>query len=430
MDQEIEFDFSGILDCIHCGLCLPKCPSYVVLGTEADSPRGRIYLMKSFAEGAMEANQVFKRHFDLCLGCRGCETACPSGVKYHSLLEEVQKVIKKNIREPLVGRLLKRIILHHIFPYPQKLRFAFTILRIYQRSGLQNFVRASKFLKLFSKKLDLSERFMPQIASSGFQISGLWNDGQGRKSSKKVGMLRGCVMDYLAPETNRSTMRLIQKCGYDVFTPESQHCCGAIHMHSGEKERAKMFARSTIDNFDRAGITAVLSNAAGCGSMMKEYGKLLSDDPRYSEKAALFSQKVKDITEFLYKCSSHFTFQTVNRSVVYDEPCHLVHGQGISNEPKQLLSSIPGLEIFKLNESEMCCGSAGTFSITQPELSTEVLKRKMENIRKSGADTVVTANIGCMIQLKRGVQMSGLDIKVEHIVDILDESIANNKEYF
>lgn len=424
MDQEIKFDFSGILDCVHCGLCLQKCPSYVILGTEADSPRGRIFLMRSYAEGSMEANQVFKKHFDLCLGCRGCETACPSGVKYHSLFEEAQKVIKKNIKEPMIGGMIKRIILHHIFPFPKKIRFAFAILRIYQNSGLQKLVRISRILKIFSKKLDLSERFMPQIASSGIQKSDLWNEGMDRISTKKVSLLRGCVMDYFAPETNRSTVRLLKKCGYDVLEPDSQHCCGAIHLHNGEHELAKMFARSTIDSFDGEGIAAVLSNAAGCGSMMKEYGRLLSDDPQYSEKAERFSQKVKDITEFLTKYSNQLTFREINRSVVYDEPCHLTHGQGISKEPIQLLNSIPGLEILKLNESEMCCGSAGTFNITQPELSTEVLKRKMENIRKSGAGTVITANIGCMIQLKRGAQMSGCDIKVEHIVDILDESIT------
>ena len=423
MDQKIEFDFSGILDCIHCGLCLPKCPSYVILGTETDSPRGRIFLMKSFSEGAVEVNKVFKKHFDLCLGCRGCETACPSGVKYHRLFEEVQKVIKENIEPPLISRFLKRIILYHIFPFPGRLRFVFTILRFYQKSGLQKMVRSSGILKIFSKKLDLSERFMPDVTSFRVQKFDVKSEEQGGNSRKKVGMLRGCVMDYIAPETNRSTVRLLQKCGYDVRAPDNLHCCGAIHQHNGENKMAKMLARNTIDSFDGEGVTTILSNAAGCGAMMKEYGSLLSGDPAYSEKAVRFSAMVKDITEFLNENLSQLSFKPVNRSVVYDEPCHLIHGQGISNEPARLLSSIPGLEIFKLNESEMCCGSAGTFNIAQPELSLEVLKRKMENIKNSGADTVITANVGCMIQLKRGAQMSGCELKVEHIVDILDESV-------
>jgi len=429
MVRQIQFDYDRILDCIHCGLCLSQCPSYVVLGTEMDSPRGRIFMMRSVADEKIDVTMVFKKHFDLCLGCRACETACPSGVVYHPLLETAQEFI--NVKAPVSfrTRFLNALILRHIFPYPARLRMIFRFLWIYQRSGLQKLVRAAGFLRLFSKKLDTVERFMPAIAGFSMLQSNTKvqseNNSQSFKQKRKIGLLRGCVMDYFYPESNRATLRLLEKCGCTVVIPEKQHCCGAVHLHNREHELAKECARKTIDVFENERVDFVITNAAGCGVMMKEYGVLLSDDPDYAEKASQFSVKVKDISEFLAGFAPNFRFGAIHRTVVYDDPCHLIHGQKISQPPRLLLELVPGLDIRPLNEAEMCCGSAGTFNITQPKLSLQVLQRKMDNIKRSGADTVVTSNIGCMIQLERGAEMNGMNLRVCHIVDILDEALNN-----
>lgn len=425
MAQQIQFNYDRILDCIHCGLCLTQCPSYVVLGTEMDSPRGRIFMMKSIADERIDVTRTFKKHFDLCLACRGCETACPSGVVYHPLFETAQELISENAPVSLRERFFKALILRHIFPFPARLRMIFRIIWLYQRSGLQKLVRETGLLKLFSKNLDVAERFLPSIAGfSLLQSSNKDNIANFRKK-RKVGFLRGCVMDYFYPESNRATLRLLKKCGCAVVIPKEQHCCGAVHLHNREHELAKECARKTIDAFENENVDFVVTNAAGCGAMMKEYGALLSDDPEYAEKAARFSEKVKDISEFLVDFIPNLHFGTVNKTVVYDDPCHLIHGQKVSQPPRLLLELVPGLDIRPLYEAEMCCGSGGTFNITQPKLSLQVLQRKMDNIKRSGADTVVTGNIGCMIQLERGAQMNGMNLHVCHIVDILDEAINN-----
>lgn len=427
MEQEIRFDYDSILDCVHCGLCLPSCPSYAVLGTETDSPRGRIFLMKSVADGTITTNQTFKKHFDLCLGCRGCETACPSGVKYHELFETAQQLIHQNIKLSLISRTIKTTVLNRIFLYPSRLRLMFRLLKMYQLSGIQKFVRSTGLLKLVSKNLDDAERFLPKFEKNVSGEEALQVNGDSSGQEQKIGLLRGCVMDLFAPETNNATIRILNKCGYAVQTSEKQRCCGAIHLHNREAEPARLLARRMIDEFEKMDVEYIITNAAGCGSMLKEYDKLLSGDTEYSEKAARFSAKVRDISEFLAEGDTKLEFGNVNRSVVYDDPCHLIHGQKIKNQPRQLLAAVPGLEIRTLNEAEMCCGGAGTFNITQPELSKEVLKRKIDNIRHTGADTIVSANIGCIIQLKRGVQLAGMDLEVCHVVDILDESLGNAK---
>ncbi|KPK94082.1 hypothetical protein AMJ80_05605 [bacterium SM23_31] len=427
MAQQIQFDYDRILDCIHCGLCLPQCPSYVILGTEMDSPRGRVFMMKSAADGRIDVTRTFKKHFDLCLACRACETACPSGVVYHPLLDTAQELISENAPVSLKERFFKALVLRYIFPFPARLRMIFRLLWMYQRSGLQKLVRTTKILRLISKNLDKAERFLPPVAGFSPLQTDIKNDNTALKDTKKVGLLRGCIMDYFYPETNRATLRLLKKCGCTVIIPEKQHCCGAVHLHNREHELAKESARKTIDAFENENVDFVITNAAGCGAVMKEYGTLLSDDPEYAGKAAQFSAKVKDISEFLVDFLPNLHFGTVNKTVVYDDPCHLLHGQKISRQPSLLLESVPGLDIRPLYEAEMCCGSGGTFNITQPELSLKVLKRKMENIKRSGADTVVTANIGCMIQLERGVEISKMNLRVCHIVDILDEALNDTE---
>ena len=425
--QHPQFDYNLIQDCIHCGLCLPKCPSYVILGSEMDSPRGRIYLAKLVADKRQNASSAFKKHFDLCLACRCCESACPSGVRYHEIFETAQKIIKETIPQPVVSRILSAIVLRVIFPNPKLLDICIMMLRLYQRSGFRKIIQASRLLNVFSKKLALAEMFLPQIKGiKKLQVSAQGNTAQSAEPSRKIGLLRGCVMDYFEPETNRATVRVLEMCGRTVAIPEEIHCCGAVHMHNGENMLAVDFAKKTIDAFEKEKVDTIITNAAGCGAIMKEYGSLLADDPGYSVTAAAFSKKVQDVTEFVSSEAGNLVFNPVSGTIVYDDPCHLQHGQKVTQPPRMLLSKIPDLNIRELRESDMCCGGAGTFNISQPELSLEILKRKMDAIKQSGADTVITANIGCMLQLKRGAALPGNDVKVKHIVDILDASLSGS----
>jgi len=424
MEPNTVFDYERLLDCIHCGLCVQSCPSYVVLGTETDSPRGRIFLMRAVTEGRLEINDSIKEHVDLCLGCRGCETACPSGVVYHPLLETAQAQIRTGIKESALSGFIRNVLLHDIFPDPETLRKIFVLLRFYQKSGLQFLVRKTGILGKISKKLELTERFLPPVKAIPDFAGYDHNETAKSGDLRRVGYLRGCMMDYFYPETNEATLRVIEKCGCTPVMPKEVHCCGAVHMHNGDRETAKQFARKTIDAYLGSGVDLVLTNAAGCGAMMKEYDSLLADDEKYAEKAVKFSSIVRDISEFVCEKIDSFMFNRVEASIVYDDPCHLIHAQKITEEPRRLLKRIPGLEILPLNEAEMCCGSAGTYNITQPEMSVKVLQRKMDNIIRSGAGAVVTGNIGCMIQLNRGVEMTGCDIDVYHTMDLVGRSLC------
>ncbi len=425
--QQTQFDYNLIQDCVHCGLCLPKCPSYVILGNEMDSPRGRIFLAKLVADKRQDVRPAFKKHFDLCLACRCCESACPSGVRYHEIFDTAQQLIRETIPKPVFSRIMSTIALRVIFPNPKLLNFCIMMLWLYQKSGFRKIIQASRLLKVFSKKLALSESFLPPIKGiKKLRVSANGNTAPYAEPGRKTGLLRGCVMDYFEPETNRATVRVLEKCGRTVAIPEEIHCCGAVHQHNGENRLAMDCAKMTIDSFEKNNVDTVITNAAGCGAMMKEYGSLLADDPGYAEKAAGFSKKVQDITEFVSSEADNLVFNPVSGTVVYDDPCHLQHGQKVTRPPRMLLNKIPGLEVKVHRESDLCCGAAGTFNISQPELSLEVLKRKMDAIKQSGAETVITANIGCMLQLKRGAALPGNDVEVKHIVDILDASLSGS----
>ncbi|MFC1729831.1 (Fe-S)-binding protein [candidate division KSB1 bacterium] len=425
MTETTSFDYEKLLNCIHCGLCLSSCPSYVVLRTETDSPRGRIFMMRAIEENRLEVDRSVKKHLDYCLVCRGCETACPSGVDYHPLLEQAQQKIKEKVKQPLFSRIVRTILLKLIFPYPRRLKSAFMLLYLYQRSGLQWMIRRSGILRIFSLKIDLAERFLPRIEKLSGSGKKETVQTAGSKKEELVGFMRGCVMDYFYPQTNDATIRVLEKCGCGIVIPEKLHCCGAVHMHNGEFGAARTFAKQVIDVFLESGAGRIVTNAAGCGAMMKEYARLLADDDEYAHKAARFSAMVYDISEYLVDKSNKLTFGRFEETAVYDDPCHLIHAQHISKQPRQILESIPGLKIVPLNEAEMCCGSAGTFNIVQPELSTEVLKRKMENIRLSGANTVITGNVGCLIQLTRGRHLSGMNLTVLHTIDVVDRALRS-----
>lgn len=331
------------------------------------------------------------------------------------MLETMQAGIRENVEGSAWIETIREIVLREIFPNSERLKRAMGLLWFYQRSGLQKLIRKSGILKHFPDSLDQSEAILPEIKGLD-QLKNSVYSGNGE--IEKVGFLRGCVMDYFYPDTNRATINVLEKVGYTAEIPEDQGCCGAVHLHNGEHEIAKNLARKNIDAFEDHKV--VISNAAGCGASMKEYCNLLADDNKYAERASKFSEKVLDISEFLHGKIDLSSMKDIELKAVFDIPCHLIHGQNVSSQPEELLKSIPGLDLKPLQESHICCGSGGTFNITQPEMSLEVLERKMNNIRKTGAEAAVTANIGCMIQLSRGSEIFGPDIKIYHIIDLLD----------
>jgi Fe-S oxidoreductase len=409
-------DLPELYQCVHCGLCLDQCPTYRVLKLEPESPRGRIHLVKAAADGRIELNERFKEHIYLCLLCRACETACPSGVQYGRIAETA----REHLGPP--GSDLVRVVLNFVFsqllPYPRRLRFVFTLLRIYQSSGLQRVMRP-----LLAKKLREMDAMLPVVSRSFFRPESNARPAIGQRRAK-VAMLNGCVMPLLFSDVNEATVRVLQRNGCDVLFPKSQTCCGALNIHNGESTAAKQMARRNIDAFLAANVDAIIVNAAGCGAAMKEYGYLLRDDPTYAPKADRFGSLVKDAGEFLAGLGLVGKLGTVKMTVTYQDPCHLAHGQRIRSQPRKLLQSIPGLTLVEMEGSDRCCGSAGIYNITHPEMSRHLLKEKMQTIALTDAEAVVAPNPGCMLQLCYGAQQHGPKLSVYHLMDLLERSYS------
>ena len=410
--------FEGLYRCVHCGLCLQACPTYRELGVETDSPRGRLYLMRAMVEGRLELNEGVVTHMDRCLVCRACEPACPSGVPFGQLMELTRDHIRRQMPQSLTSSLLRELILRHVFPHPGRLRALGLLAKFYQRSGLQTAVRASGLLPA---KLAETEQLMPAMSAQAFRAP---PDGWFRSKQPKyrVGLLSGCIMSIAFAEVDRATVRVLSRNGCDVFVAPAQTCCGALHAHDGERETARELARRNVDAFEREQLDAVIMNAAGCGAMMKDYGELLHDDPAYAERAVTFSGRVRDVTEFLAGIELDRGFGPLERTVTFQDPCHLVHGQRIREAPRTLLKAIPGLRLVEMRDSEGCCGSAGIYNITQPELSRRFMAEKAESAAETGADMVVSANPGCIIQVQAGLRQRGSQMAVKHIIEILDEA--------
>jgi glycolate oxidase iron-sulfur subunit len=445
--------------CIHCGFCLPTCPTYAVLGTEMDSPRGRIYQMQAVAEGRMAVSADFVEHMYCCLGCRACETACPSGVQFGKLIEAAREQIQLEAdqAEPLAEiaplslsqaemhtpsaseqagttatfarRMLRRFFFDVMLPSRPLTSLTFAGLKIYQRSGLQRLARQSGLLERvdqlptpFQGQITTPEALMPQATGDLFpQALPEISPAIGPRRYR-VGFISGCIMDQIYRDINEATIRVLTANGCEVITPRSQQCCGALHVHAGEGERGRQLARHNIDIFERYACDAIIINSAGCGSNLKEYGHLLRDDPAYAERARAFSALVKDISEFLSGLASPLPMGELPYTVAYHDACHLAHGQKIKQQPRQLLRSIPGLKLVELKEADWCCGSAGIYNITNQEMASTLLERKMQNISASKADVIATGNPGCMMQIALGVRSRGLDIQVLHPVQLLDEA--------
>ncbi|HLC42186.1 MAG TPA: heterodisulfide reductase-related iron-sulfur binding cluster [Methylomirabilota bacterium] len=409
----------GVNQCVHCGLCLSYCPTYSELGTEMDSPRGRIFLIKSLAEQRIALTDSVVNHLGLCLDCRACETACPSGVPYGRLIEVARAEIERQRPGSRLRQAFRRVNLELLLANPAALSLLTNLLRFYQRSGLQSLVRGSGMLGLFPQMLGEWERLLPKLPDTHEGPLPELTPAQGEKRAR-VGLLAGCVQQAVFGSHNHATARLLARNGAEVVTPGAQRCCGALHAHAGARARAVALARQTIDCFEGARVDAVIANTSGCGAHMKGYAHLLQDDPDYAERAERFSKRVQDIAEFLGREPLRGVLGRVEMRVTYHDPCHVVHGQKIRTEPRRLLRAIPGITVTELHEADWCCGSAGIYNLTQPEMAERLLRRKVANLEATGAEAVVTANPGCIIQILHGLEMRGGKMRVYHLVEILD----------
>ena len=404
-------DETKALACVHCGLCLSSCPTYLETGNENDSPRGRIYLMRAMQSGQLGMSAVPVRHVDLCLGCRACETACPSGVKYGTLLEETRAHIEKHHGRGLFQWVLRRFIIGQVFPFPWRLRLALLPVRVIR------FLRLNFMLPKFAREMI---ELLPQCPMKGKLPVKRLAKGD---SKGQVGFVEGCVMQVMFGDTNESSVKLLNRDGWDVYTPKGQGCCGALYAHSGQLAKARDCARRNIAAFEKQSLDAIIINAAGCGATLVEYGELLKNDPAWSERAKAFSGRVKDLVAWLE--GSLFTVSGSGAKVTYHDACHLAHAQGIVKEPRELVKAKSGDEFIDLAESDLCCGSAGSYNLTEPEMANRLQARKVQNIIESGAEVVVTTNPGCLLQIQSGLgKASAHHIRAVHIADYLLEDGA------
>ncbi len=405
-------------DCVHCGFCLPTCPTYVLWGEEMDSPRGRIYLMQEGLEGEPLSDSMVS-HFDACLGCMACVTACPSGVQYDKLIEAARAQVERRHQRPADDRLLRSAIFA-VFPHPRRLRLMRGPLRAYQRFGLQRLVRRSGVLERLAPTLAAMEALTPDVGRVVRLPARVPAIGTRRAV---VGMLTGCVQREFFPGVNAATARVLAAEGCDVVIPQRQGCCGALSVHNGREEEAAAFARRTVDVFEAAGVETVVVNAAGCGSSMKEYADLLRDDPAYADRAARFAPSVRDVSELLVELGPVAERHPLPITVAYHDACHLAHAQGVRAEPRALLAAIPGLELREIANPEICCGSAGVYNLLNPEPARELGDRKTRTILDTGASLLVTANPGCLMQVAASARRLGAPISLAHTVEVLDASI-------
>ncbi len=410
--------FELIKDCVHCGFCLPSCPTYVLWGEEMDSPRGRIHLMKAGLEGE-PLSESMVGHFDACLGCMACVPACPSGVQYGTLITETRAQVERRYERSRRERLLREAIFR-LFPYPRRLRALRGPLALYQRSGLDRLLHWTGLLDRLPPALRMMESLTPKLRRREKLPQRVPAAGPRRAV---VGMLTGCVQDALFPEVNAATARVLAAEGCDVVIPGGQGCCGALSQHTGREDEAVRFARALIEIFEAAGVDYVVVNAAGCGSAMKEYAHLLRDDPDYAQRAEAFVERTRDVSELLIELGPVATRHPLDITIAYHDACHLGHAQGVRSQPRELLRGIPGLALREIAEAELCCGSAGIYNLLQPEPATELGDRKARNVLATGASVLVTANPGCLMQIAASAQRLGGKLALAHTVTVLDASI-------
>lgn len=415
-----------IKQCVHCGLCLSACPTYKILGSELDSPRGRVFQARAVQERRISlTDSNFRLHIDRCLNCRACETACPSGVQYGQILEATRSALPP---ASLTEGLLKRIIFGHVFTSAAMLNAMGLGARLYQKSGLQRLTRSSGLLDKLPGHVGKLEALLPPFQGGVIQKPLPATVPPRGTKRGRLALITGCVQHQFFRETNAATARVLARNGYEVIVPANQVCCGALHTHGGERDLARDLARRNIATFERTDADAYIINAAGCGSTLKEYDHLLAHDPAWVERARAFRDRTRDVNEFLASIDLNREFGEIRKRATYQDACHLAHGQRITQQPRDLIRSIPGLELIEMVEADTCCGSAGIYNVTQYELSMRLLNRKLDHLEATGAEMLVASNPGCIIQLLYGVRQRGLAIEVIHPVDLLDRAYRAYRE--
>lgn len=406
---KIKLDYEQLTNCMRCGFCLPVCPTFKETGIEAESPRGRISLMKATVDGLMEPGIRFEDQMNHCLGCRACEPACPADVKYGQLIEQAREAIEMHTvqHRPWV-RMVRKLVFKQIFPKQNRMKLLGKGLMLYQKTGLQAVVRKTGVVGLFSKHLSEIERILPDASGNGIvEQLGTRIPAKGEKIAT-VGMFRGCLMDVLFTETNRKTVMLLSEAGFEVIIPPTQNCCGALHAHSGEMDQAKNLARSNIKAFQEAGVDYIVSNSGGCGAILVEYDHLLDDEPEWQEQATWFAKRVKDISTILQEKGRPLKFaepqsEKSTLRVTYQDSCHLKNVIKGANSPRKLLNGVANVEFTEMQDVGTCCGSAGIYNVTQPVMANQILDHKMVNANVTHAQYIVTSNPGCLLQMKLGI---------------------------
>jgi glycolate oxidase iron-sulfur subunit len=415
--------------CVHCGFCLSTCPSYRVIGKEMDSPRGRIYLMNGINKGEASFDETTSQHFDTCLGCLACVSTCPSGVQYDRLIAATRPQIERNQPRSFTDKVIRSLIFN-LFPYPLRLRLFMPLLWLYQKLGLQKLLRKTGLLKKFWPRLGAMESILPDITLKSFYQN--YPDvipAQGEKRYR-VGMVLGCVQRLFFSPVNEATVRVLTANGCEVVIPKTQGCCAALPAHQGQEKQAQIMARQMIDSFAETGVDYIIINAAGCGHTLKEYGHILADDPEYKEKGQQFSNQVKDVQEFLAEVGLTSQLSAITEDdliIVYQDACHLLHGQKISLQPRQLLQQIPQVKLKEPIDAALCCGSAGVYNMLQPAVAEELGQQKVNNLLNTGAQLIASPNPGCSLQIKKHLQLQNKQVLLMHPIELLDYAIQGVK---
>ena len=421
-----QLDYSVVQQCMHCGLCLPTCPTYDLTKLEKHSPRGRIALMRAIADEEIETTRTFGEEMYYCLGCLACMTACPAGVNYAELFEHARaEVESRGVMKNPTRSLIRHWTIGWLFEDQRRLQFLGSLIRAYQQSGLQQLIRRSGLLRLLPRRLQQLEKMTPTIQPQFSHERIAWKTPSKAQPKYKVALLTGCAQDLIFSDVNQDTAEVLARNGCEVMTPPEQGCCGSLHAHNGEWAQAQNMARRMIDQFPPESFDAIITNAAGCGSHLKHYSGLLKDDPQYADRAKQWDDRIKDIHEWIAQIGLQApkpASQQPDLIATYHEACHLVHGQHISTQPREILRSIPGLTLVELTESSWCCGSAGIYNIVQPDTAEELLQRKLDHIEKSKATVVATGNPGCLLQIQNGARERGLPLRIVHPITLLAEA--------
>ncbi|WP_210608273.1 (Fe-S)-binding protein [Priestia flexa] len=416
-----------LLNCMRCGFCLPTCPTYIESGfQESHSPRGRIALMKAVVDGIIEPDEDVEKSLNMCLGCRACEPVCPSGVNYGHLLEEARDIINQNKKHSIPVKAVRKVVFEGLFPHQNRMQNMTGLLGFYQRSGLQRVVRSTGILKLLPDNLASMEKVLPTVPTLKEMKERPTHLPAKNETKKRVAFFSGCLMDTMFMKTNDATMKLLQLAGCEIVIPQNQACCGALHGHSGEKDAAKKLAKRNIQAFEDLNVDYIITNAGGCGAFLIDYDHLLKDDPQWAQRAQTFSSKLKDISSILVDLEFFNKKLSLPQQVItYQDSCHLRNVMKTSSEPRRLLKAIANVEYREMKNADSCCGSAGIYNIVESEMSMQILDTKMKSAVATQATTIVTANPGCLLQMKLGIEREGLSSKVRavHLVDLLLEAV-------